>query len=382
LSDARASLDRALTNQNTGERVREFGRVFALLVQRDPEAALAYVRTMPRGIERTSGLLMALDAISRTNLDRALALARELATGHDESDIYSVLFDRLARANVPTAVAQLTQVPAGEPRDKALRALTDLWARTDAPAAVKWAQSLPDPADRAPALETALYNLATRDPLQTIELAQKNLTGAALDRLVLIALDKLTETDPQGASGLVALLPPGETQNHAAIGVARALAAQNPQNALAWAGTLKDNTARWVASTNVYTVWAKADSTAAGAYVLALPAGRDQHDAAVHLAGMLVETTTPARAIAWAQSLPAAETRPVALTTIANEWARHDGPAATQWAAAQPAGAVLPAAVTGAFSYWLLQDAGGARAWLANASLPPDLKAKLQAGAR
>jgi hypothetical protein len=47
---------------------------------------------------------------------------------------------------------------------------------------------------------------------------------AALDRIVLASLQTLTTTDPQGASSLVPLLPPGETQTFAAVAVARWLA--------------------------------------------------------------------------------------------------------------------------------------------------------------
>ncbi len=344
-------------------------------IARDPEAALAAIRQIPPGNERSQSLLLLLDTIGRTNPDRALALAAELIATRDERSFYSSIFDRLARETISAAIPRLAAVPAGEARDNALRALTDAWVRLNYTAAGAWAKDLPAPADRSLALEIIFLDLAPRDPLHAIELAQKSLAGPALDRVVLGALQTLTKTDPRGASEFVSLLPPGELQTQAAMDVARAFAAQSPEAAVAWALTLPAGNPQILALNNALASWTARDPTAAAQAVLSLPPGRTQHTAAVAFATLFGLRDPPA-ALAWAQSLPPTDTRPVALTNIASAWAQRDPAAASRWTAAQTD--LPPAALRGAMSYWLLLDAPAARAWLDTANLPAETKARLR----
>jgi hypothetical protein len=372
---AESALTQSLTVPDPRERARAFGTEFQDLLARDPEAALAYLRVMPFGPQRTQALLATLDVIARTAPDRALSLARELVATRDDLAVFNLLFDRFARESIPATQTRLATVPAGEARTNALRAFLDVWARADTSAALAWAQALTVPADREPALETALYNLLTKDPLQAIELAQKNLTGPALERIVLTSLQTLTATDPQGAASLVARLPPGETQVFAAVDVARALGANDPAAAVAWLNTLPPGKTHRTALANILTEWDRRDAAAAQAYVATLAAGPNLDAAAAHY-GALFGTREPIRALAWAQSLSTNSARQAALISAANAWAQSEPAAATQWAANQSA-APLPA-LTGAFSYWLLHDAPAARAWLTTSPLPAEVKSKLQ----
>ena len=358
LDPAHAALEAALAQPDPRMRTREFGQAFQHLVDRDLDAALGALRRMIRGPNYDTALHLLLDALHRRDPERALALARELATTRDQAAIYNVFFDTFARENPATAVVRLALVPAGPARENALRALAGAWLRTDAPAALAWAQNLP-PADRAPAIESALHELALKDPLQVIELAQKNLTDPALERTLLLALRKITETNPAAAAGLVTLLPAGATQTSAALDIARALAAKNPATALDFIGQLPAGPAQTLALNNALTSWAAAAPAAAGQYVAALPPGPTQNAAAAHLATLLARE--PANALAWAQSLPAATARDAALVSIANTWAQTDPAAATRWASTQPAGPTASTALTGALSYWLLTDSAAAR---------------------
>ena len=261
--NAAAKLARALATTNPRERARTVGEQMQSWIARDPEAALAFVRQLPPGNERSQSLLMLLDTLGRTNPDRALALAAELVGTRDERSFYSSLFDRLARENISAAIPRLAAAPAGEAHDNALRALTDAWVRLDPAAARAWAETLPLSADRSLALEIIFLDLAPRDPLHAIELAQKSLAGPALDRVVLSALQTLTKTDPRGASELVSLLPPGELQTQAAMDVARAFGIQNPMAAVAWVKTLPAGNTQILALNNVLARWYVSDSGAA-----------------------------------------------------------------------------------------------------------------------
>src|SRR4051812_7490025 len=113
-NDPRTALASALAQADPRMRFQQFGQLLAQWIARDPEAALGYVRQMPRGSERAQALFQVLDVLSRRDLDRGLALARELLVTREERYFYSALFDRLARENVQVAVQQLPQVPNGD----------------------------------------------------------------------------------------------------------------------------------------------------------------------------------------------------------------------------------------------------------------------------
>ena len=72
-----ADLPRALGTPDPRTRAQEFGTTFLALLAREPELALAHVRTLPPGPERTPALIATLDALARSAPERALTLARE-----------------------------------------------------------------------------------------------------------------------------------------------------------------------------------------------------------------------------------------------------------------------------------------------------------------
>lgn len=361
ITDFRAALERSRALRDPKFRSREFGRILRLWLERDFEGALAYVRQLPTtSSDYTEGVFLLLETVSRQDPDRALVLAHELVVTRDQFPIYSSLFAQFAQQDLSTAVQRLAQVPPGLPRENAVRALVDVWVRRELSAALTWAENLTDPADRAVAFEVVVTEVAAIDPRRAIDLAQKSLTGAARQRAVFHALQRLTETDPRSAAALVVLLPPGETQTLAAVDVARAFATQDVEAALAWAKTLPVESDRRLAARRTLEVWVKADPTAASRYVASLAAGEDQRDSARAVAGALA-AINPQSALVWAQSLPSPEARSVAVATIADTWAQRDPAAATRWAAAQPANSITPEAVNASLSYWVLQDPGAAQ---------------------
>lgn len=360
VADLSAALDRALLEQDPRKRAIEFGRLLALWVGQNPEAALDYVRKMPQGAEYTEGLFIVLEALGRSDSKRALTLARDLATTHEQRHIYSVLFDQIARRDVQGGLSLLELAPAGEARENALRALARHWAESDMTAVLNWAEKLSDAGERTVALETALDTLTRTDPRRTLEVAQQFLTGIALDRIMAGSLKQLTADDPQAAAQVVAQLPAGLVQTHAALDVVRALAAQDPQSALSWIKTLPGGEVQQLALNNVLDLWSGKNPADAGQYVAQMPGGPDQDAAAVHLAKDLA-AANPSGAIRWAEGLESDSARNVALVSIASGWAEQDPAAATQWASTLAADSpARTKAMKDALSYWVMADASAA----------------------
>ena len=372
-----AALTAALKQADPRERSRQFSELLQRWIQRDPEAVLAYVRTMPRGSEYSQALLQTLHAIGRRDADRALTLARDLIRGQEELPFYSGIFFQMAQENLPGAIERLALVPAGEARIQAVRALVDVWTRTDFEAAFAWAQQLPDAAMRNTALESVFNELSARDPLRAIELAQKSLTGASRSRAVSRAVQILTSTDPARASELVGELPPGDLQGMAAVTVAHALASRNIETALEWVKTLAVDYTRWTALNGVLSVWAQKDQAAAARYVLDMPPGQPLEFAARHLAFILA--SNPRDAILWAEALPSDGARAAAHPMIASAWAQRAPPDAVRWAASLRENPQRADALTAAFSYWMLMDPKAAQAWLETADIDLRIKAQFKA---
>ncbi len=365
--DPAIALAAALNLGDPTHRAREFGRLLQLCAESDLEAALDYVRHLPRGASYSQGLLLVLDALSRRDEERALQLARELVATREERAFYSAVFDRIARRDIPAALTRLALVPEGESREKAVRAIADVWTPRDAAAAFAWASQLTGP-ERDAALESTLIILADTDPLKTIDYAQKSLLSPTLERTVSHALQRLMLTDPQGAAGLVKLLPPGDLQTFAALDVARALALHDPPAALTWIKTLPAGQIQRLALNNALTSWVVNDAPAASQYVAHMTPGPDQDSASSYLAALLAALNPP-NALAWAQTLASGSARDAAFISIASAWAQKDAPAATRWAGTLPESPLQQAALTGALSYWVLQDAAAAREHVR--TLPP-----------
>lgn len=360
--DPRIALGAALKLPDAGRREREFGVLLRDWAEDDTEAALAYVRQLPRGANFSQGLLLVLDALSRKDETRALHVAAELASTRTERSFYGVIFDRMARRDPAAAAARLALVTAGDGRILAIRAIAEGWTTRDPAAAFAWAEQLKG-ADRTLALDSHLAILADTAPRQAIEHAQKALAGAALERAISRALQHLMLTDPKGAAGLVSLLPPGQLQMFSAIDVAHEYGARDPQAALAWLKTLPGTEVQRLALNNLLSAWGEHDGEAAGRYVATMAPGLAQDAAAAHLAAVLA-TADPLTAFAWAQKLPVESARDAAFVSIASAWAQQDAPAAARWAGSLPAGPRQQAALLGAISSWVAHDAAAARAYI------------------
>jgi hypothetical protein len=357
--DFAAELNQARGFRDPMLHTREFGRILRSWIERDVNSATEYVRQLPAGSDRSQAVVLLLQVIGQRDPDRALALAAELVTNREESAIYSVLFAQLAQADPASAAQKLSIVPTGSSRENAVRALADNWARRDVTTARTWAEKLAG-IDRDFAVETVALSIVEQDPLHGIELAQKNLSGPALDRVLSAGLPKLAETDLSAAAAIVALLPVGETQVLAAADVAHRLATRDPNEALTWVRSLPEGRAQQVALNNTLSAWSATNPQAAEQYVDQLPTGQVQTAAAAQLA-RTIAARAPTDAVVWAQSVPTGATRDAVVSAVASTWAQQDPAAATQWASTLPSSPAQLEALNGALSYWLLHDAKAAQ---------------------
>lgn len=225
-------------------RLNNFKLILAQWVADDQEAALAYVRTMTTGPERTEGLLIVLKTIGQSDSMRAISLANEMVTDNEQAAIYSPLFATAVGTDISKATDAFNTVPEGDGRDNALRALTSKWAGTDTEAALDWANALTNERERNMARESAIDAVLATDPTRAIELAQKNLSGDEREQMCSTAIRHLCEQNPEAARDAFNRLDAEDQQPFTAAEVARALAGKDMNSAIAWADTLPEGSSR------------------------------------------------------------------------------------------------------------------------------------------
>lgn len=363
VSSYRDAADLALEETDPITRSMAFGKLFTEWRSADFDAAFAYLESMPRVSEFTSALVDALRDLAARDVTQALARAATLATNAEQRVVYSVLFNTFATQDLHRATGLLDLVQETKARDAAIRAVMSRWADRDVNGALAQAQALELRDDRDAAIETALFTLSVQDPWRALDVAAKELDGAALERSVSHVMRRLGEVEPEQAARIVNLLPSGETQAHIAFDLARALAAVDPRATVKWIEMLPTREMSQQALHNVLDLWSATAPDEATLYVGAMPRGENQDHAAEHLAVLLAEKS-PVAAERWADSLSSASAKQSALVGVANGWARHDAPAAARWAVTLPMNS--PArneAIYSAISYWVLTDAASATAF-------------------
>ncbi|HEX3800315.1 MAG TPA: hypothetical protein VH413_16595 [Verrucomicrobiae bacterium] len=366
--DYRSALEEALRETDPQKRGIAFGTAFARWLDDDVEGALGYVRGMGQGPQYDEALFMVLKRISKKDPARALSLAGEMATTAEQREIYHPLMVQMASYNLLAAVDLIPTIPAGESRDNAISTVASMWSDKDSNAALAWAQSLSDDAERKIALEVCACSLASEDPQHAFSVATESLSGDALERVADIGLQRMLQTNPEAASKIVPQLPEGELQLHVAMNVARALANEGTDTALAWLPSLPAGPVRQAALNNVLDIWQQQNPADAAAYVAQMPAGDDQNAAVAHISHAL-GAADPDYAMQWIQTLPSDDARRAAVENIVSGWAEHDPAGATLWAQGLPADSPNRIEVLrSAYSYWQLIDAHEAAAFAA--SLP------------
>jgi len=354
--DYRLRLDQSLAETNVIQRSMMFGQTMREWVASDPEGATGYLRSMPRGNEFVSGLLLLVSRIAETDPARAVDLAVELVVNPEEMHVFNVLFDQIARKDFALAASLMSSLVSPESMDNSVRAIASRWVDADEKAALEWATKIKPKELKAPAVEAILFPMVSTDPWRALSIAARHLKGDALERTITRFLAEVTVENPGSAEDVLNFLPHGETRSHAIYGIARELAAEDPAMAIAWAEQIDEDELRRTAMRNVIEKWYAQDPEGARAFVAGSMNGSEQLAAVMRIAEFW-GASDPSSAAAWAQALPGREARDAAVVYLVSGWARKDPPAGTQWALTLPVSMQSRAeAIDGALSFWALLD--------------------------
>ncbi|MFN0127514.1 MAG: hypothetical protein ACKV19_12600 [Verrucomicrobiales bacterium] len=251
--------------------------------------------------EDTQVLFAKLQPTSKTT-EQASQIARRLAWGDpseavkwaeklDSADLRQAALKSALQTwshSDPQAAAQKA-LGVTDPIQRAeiLRGVAQNWAGNDDKAALAWAQSLGG-ADQSAALGALVENSLLANPQQAQELYSK--FTASLDaesaakadnkRVARSVAATLTENDPQQAIAWAGSLPPGGAQNEAFAGIAEKWAGYDPVTTSEWIGTLPAGEGRDLAADKLVTTIARDDPDSAWVWATSIGDAAKRREAA------------------------------------------------------------------------------------------------------
>jgi hypothetical protein len=397
--------------------------ILAAWVDRQPEAALNWVRSQPESESKNKVLETCVRELAKTDFPKSLALAESLPEGNWRDAQIAGLFEDWAAADLDAATAACLQLPDGAakarawervltrriakapasaveyvqalpPGDYRQMALADLcrrWAEIDTPATLAWAQSLSAEPERIAALNQVVVKWAHQDPQAAMQFANQHpeLSGDALgaiaeawskndvaaamswlenlpdgpkkDAALLALASSIAERAPTLAAQCCALLTTTQPLTNVVQSIATALSRDDISNAVVWACSQKDEAARRTALSVLSDSWAQADPKGMATYALGLPAGNDQTEYLTAACRQLALRDWPGT-VALLQPLSEGELRRIILEQAARACDLSHLAQAAKDIATMPAGDDQQAAIKGLLSSW--PDPETAIAWL------------------
>lgn len=213
----------------TESRMGEYAQLLAAWAKADPVAALAYAEKNTRSGFATNTILTSW-AIN--DPESAIRWAESKHEGDEANPYYAGIIRALAATDPERAQQLLTSMPKSVERGEALDAMMPHVLSQGAEATREWIANLADDSLRNGAMLRSAEQLATIDPSGTAAWLMEN-PGEASQRRMDDVYRVWARTNADEAIQSFTTMPAGEARSNALRGVVNALAADNPQSAVA-----------------------------------------------------------------------------------------------------------------------------------------------------
>jgi hypothetical protein len=268
-------------------------RVLGVWAESDVDAALARFERLPAGPGRRRAFGALVSGIGESDPERALPLLAQVPLG-SYTEIAAAVLSGLVDRDPGRVASALDGLRNADARDAAFEVIAAPWLAADTDSAVAWVNGLPEGRRRSSAREQLVDALTPESPAAAWTLVasfgDEELTETAVEEIA----GAWMHQDPTAAERWFAALPAGAVREHATAGMVLALAATEPQRALALTESFDDDADRDAGQREVLSVWAAADLDGA---------------------------------LAWAGA-QRGESRELALATVLGEWVEVDPTAA------------------------------------------------------
>ena len=326
--DPKAALE-ILAGVDQGTRNRILPDTIRYLADKDPQAAIDWIRQAPDGYAKNKAMEEALGELAQ----KAPLETIEIADNYPEMRENALVnaFGTLARNDLPDAMERLKAYEGDPVYSNLLRNLASSYAREKPEEALAWALDLPSE-HRSQVLGSVVSNMSRVDP----ELAIKNLDKLATDEnrsyhdsAVQNIASNWARRDPFAAAAWLQSLPDSNGKTNGISQVVHQLAEVDPVSAAEFLQTLPESPNKIQSISQVADQWARVDPVSASEWIGGLPAGPNRDAAASTLVNR-IQRHDPERAIAWAESISDENNRNSHLRNVYRDWLRTDNTAALQ----------------------------------------------------
>lgn len=340
-----------------------YDNLFERWSREDPQAAWAAIGDIPPGKPTEQAMRGFFKTIAKTDVESALSYAEAVPSHDIRKESLRTIYNEWLKTDPEAALESAGQlddlenffhgwnVPqdAREPmldwafksldgnlQDNLVSSLLGRMAQDDPQAALKYIESLPVGQAYESAMSGLARNWANSDPEAAIEFFSKLPPGKEKrDRMENI-LSAYADDDPEAAKAFYLSLDE-RTRQEAADNLARGLVrGQNPEEALAWARSIQDESLRQDLEKEVYEQWASEDPwTFFNAITPEQYAGMDDDTQRDTLNSWA--RSSPQEAANWIDNMPE-EKQKDAIDRVSEQWLRHDPYEASIWIADLPEG--------------------------------------------
>lgn len=288
------------------ERMMGTGSILRSWAAKDPKAAGEYVTgtILEEGSQDGWALQRTIGSVAsewaKSDPEAALAWAKSLPEDVSGNALESVIEHFTSQD--PEKAAEVAMGLEGDKKIEALQSIADQWSRTDPEAAVAWAEGLEgDARDRA--LEEALQGLAYKDPAAAVDYLANTITDAEeRDSLLPDVASRWARKDANSAA-----------------------------EAAEWLTTQADGDGRARATGEVMGSWMDSDAAAASAWLDSQPAGASKDQGIVAMLRENELREEPGTAVAWADSITDETLRGEQVMAASRNWLKEDRQAATEY---------------------------------------------------
>lgn len=246
--DAKAAADYLLAHEKFGGFIDIAGvALWNTWAANDPDAALAYAKTMTDKDRKESALKKIIETIAQADPAKALAYAKLHTPEMLGKGELSIALSRSSSGGDSEAIARsLAKIEADDSDTRDIMGSTMRnWATTDHAAALAFAQGLATPTARAVALAGVYNAWFERDPKEAAASFLAEPRGEAdFDSVLLVAASRWTLSDWQGANAWSAQLPTEKERTAFVTNFSMRLGRENPDESVKWIAALPDGLPR------------------------------------------------------------------------------------------------------------------------------------------
>ena len=257
-----------------------------------------------------------------------LSAAKAWADG-SEKLVGDSFFSSWVKINPSSALTWFSGLEEGPQRQKARELILERVAKYDPQRALDFSNQITNEKDRNALVARSLKTVAESDLPQAITLARSLPEGTTRDTALDTVITQIASTDLASAQKLIAENPNG-TFSRASASVAAGLLKQSPVQAVAWADSLPEGSAKEAAYAGIAREWSTRDMEAVAEWLDKLPASAARDAAVVSFAGRNA-ARDPEGATLWAATLPNSDSKKGLLMMTVRNWQRTNPEAAQKW---------------------------------------------------